>query len=331
MVVALVVAALIAGVVVIGSGVFWPDDDYRSGQATASDPSEDDTVVATVGEVSITAGELHEAVLHLQYMKELAERELQGSGEDTGMPTDYLRDRHEVALKWGDANVALASLIEGHVLHQKAVELGYEVTDEDLEEHMEWARDAYERGEFGAYNEGYIDSVGPEHYWDNIYPALAVRSMILEKLFDGVAEEAGTQYYDEVQIHRYDFEEEVIAAAEIDLPESEDHSATLDGVMGFLDEVREINLAHLRKDDDLLSAPEDAWVIHVKRADSETWEVVHHGDEPEVCTGEDENGNETHRMYDADGKVLAEIGQGDIFVIIPPGEALPVFSEDWPK
>ncbi len=27
---------------------------------------------------------------------------------------------------------------------------------------MEWARDVYERGEFGAYNEEYIDSVGPD-------------------------------------------------------------------------------------------------------------------------------------------------------------------------
>ena len=58
---------------------------------------------------------------------------------------------------------------------------------------------------------------------------------------------------------------------------------------------------------------------------------MHHGDKPEVCTGECENGNETHRICDADGKVLTEIGQGDIFVIIPPGEELPVFSEDWPK
>ncbi len=327
----LVAAALIAGGVVIGFGVFRSDDDRGEQIATADSNDDDDTVVATVGDARITARELQEAVLHLQHMKELAERELQGSGDETAPPTDYLRDRHEVALKWGDDNVALASLIEGHILHQKAVELGYEVTDEELEEHMEWARDVYERGEFGAYNEEYIDSVGPDHYWDNIYPALAIRSMILQKLYDGFYQEAGTPYHDLTEVLRVDFEEEVIAAAEIDLPESEEHSATLEGVMAFLDDVREIDRAHLRKDDDLPSAPEETWVIHVRKAYSETWEVIHHDLEPQVCTGEDENGNETHRMYDAEGKVLAEIGQGDIFVIIPPGEALPVFSEDWPK
>ncbi len=119
----LLTAALITGGVVIGFGVFR-SDDYRSGQATASDSSEDDTVVATVGEASVTARELQEAVQHLQHMKESAERELQGSGDETAPPTDYLRDRHEVALKWGDENAALASLIEGLILHQKAVELG---------------------------------------------------------------------------------------------------------------------------------------------------------------------------------------------------------------
>ena len=185
-VVVLVAAALIIGSLVVGFGVFR-SDDYRRVQATASDSSEDDTVVATVGEVLIIARELQEAVQHLQHMKESAERELQGSGDETGQPTDYLRDRHEVALKWGDENVALASQIEGHILHQKAVELGYEVTDEELEEHMEWARDVYKRGEFGAYNEEYIDSVGPDHYWDNIYPELAIRSMILDKLYDGLS------------------------------------------------------------------------------------------------------------------------------------------------
>ena len=78
MVVALfVVAALIIAGAVIGAGAFR-SDDYRSGPTTASDSNDDDTVVATVGEVSITAPELQEAVLHLQHMTESAERELQG-------------------------------------------------------------------------------------------------------------------------------------------------------------------------------------------------------------------------------------------------------------
>ncbi|MDE2844983.1 MAG: SurA N-terminal domain-containing protein [Chloroflexota bacterium] len=330
LVVLLVVAALITGGVAVGAGTFW-SDDYQRGQATASESSEDDSVVATAGDMSISARELHQAVLHLRHMKQMAEKELQGLGEDADLPTDYLQDRHNLVIEWGDENAALASLIQEHVLHQKATELGHEVTDEELEESKEWAREAYERGELDGYTQGYIDSVGADHYWDNIYPALATRSMAIEKLYDGVAEKAGTQSHDEVRVHWHNFEEEVISAAEITVPESEEHSATLDGVMGFLDNVRETNRAHLRKDDDLPAAPDDTWVIHVKKANSETWEVIHHHDEPEVCTGEDENGNKRHHICDADGKVLAEIGPGDASVITPPGETLPIFTEDGPK
>ena len=326
----LLVAALITGGVAVGAGAFW-SDDYRSGQATASESSEDSTVVATAGDVSITALELQESVMHLQHMKELAERELQGLIDYGDLPTDYLQDRHNLVIKWGDENVALAGLIQEHVLHQKATELGYEVTDEELAEETKWVRAAYERGELDAYTQGYIDSVGADHYWDNIYPALATRSMVAEKLWDGLYEKAGTQYYNEARVHRYDFEEEVMAAADITVPASEDHSATLDGVMGFLDDVRETDRAHLRKEDDLPAAPEDTWVIHVRKANGVTWDVIHHGVEPEVCTGVDENGNETHRICGANGEVLVEIGQEDAVVITPPGETLPIFSEDGMK
>ena len=327
----LVVAVLIAGGAVIGT-VALRFDDYRSGPTAASDSNnDDDLVVAAVGDATITARELQEAVLHLQHMKQSAERDLQGLGDDTGLPTGYLQDRHELVLKWGDENVALASLIEGHILHQKAAELGYEVTDQELEESEERARDAYERGALDAYTQGYIDSVGADHYWDKVYPGLAARSMMTGKIQDSVVEKAGTQSHPEAQAHWHDFHHEVVAAADITLPESQEHSATMEGVMGFLNDVRETNRAHLRKDDDLPAAPKETWVIHVKRADREVWDVIHHNVQPEVCAGEDEKGNETHHICDAGGKVLAELGQGDAFVITPPGEALPVFSEGGPK
>ncbi|MCY3692919.1 MAG: hypothetical protein OXI54_05300 [Chloroflexota bacterium] len=244
-VVLLVVAALLIGGAAIGARAFWLDD-YRSGQVTASESSEDDTVIATAGDVSISARELHEAVLHLQHMKQMAEKELQGLGENADLPTDYLQDRHNLVTKWGDENAALASLIRDRILHQKATELGYEVTDKELEEGKKWARDAYERGELDAYTQGYIDSVGADHYWDNIYPVLATRLMATEKLYDGVAEKARTQHHDMVRVHWHDFEEAVLAEAEIKVLESREHSATLDGVMGFLDDVRETNRSHLR-------------------------------------------------------------------------------------
>ena len=321
----LLVAALIIGGVAVGAGMFW-SDDCRSGRATASDFSKDDTVVATAGDVCITLRELQVGVMHLQHSKEWAERELQGLSGVAGLPTDYLIARHNLVTKWGDDNVALSGLIHERIIHQKATELGYEVTDKELEENIEWARDLYERGEYDAYTQGYIDSVGADHYWDSIYPELAARSLAINKLRKGVEEEVEIRDYVAVRPRWRDFQEEVIAASEITVPASEDHSATLDRVMGFWDELREIDRTHLQRDDDLPVAVGKIWVIHIKRADSGMWEIIRHNVEPEVCTWGDESGNETHRICDSEGEVLAELAQGDAaFLIIPPGETLPIF------
>lgn len=244
MVVLIVVSALIIGGVTAGAGAFWSYGN-RTGPATTSDSSGD--VVATAGNSSISARELQEAVMHLQHMKQMAERELQGLGEDMGQPTDYLEARHNLVLKWGDDNAALAGLIHERVMYQKAVELGYDATEEEVEENIEWARGAYERGQWDAYNQGYVESVGEEHYWENIYPVLLARSMAIEKLYEGLAKEVGTRYYDGEPPLRYTFEEAVLAEADITVLESEEHSATLDGVVGFLEDVRETNIAHLRR------------------------------------------------------------------------------------
>ena len=320
----LVVAVFIIGGVAVGAGIFWTDD-CRSGRATTFYSSKDDTVVAIAGDACITLRELQVRVMHLQHSKEWAERELQGLGEYVGQPTEYPVARHNLVIRWGDDNVSMAGLIHERIMHQKATELGYEVADKELDAHIEWARDAYERGERAA-NSGYIDSVGADHYWSNIYPELAARSLATNKLRKGVEEEVEIRDYVAVRPNWHDFQEEVIAAAEITVPASEDHSATLDGVRGFWDELREVNRAHLRNDDDLPAAAEDAWVIHIKRADSGMWEIIHHNVEPEACPGEDESGNETHRICDFDGEILAELAQGDAaFVITPPGETLSIF------
>ncbi len=244
------VAALATGGVAVGAGNFWSYED-RGGQASASASSEADTVVATAGGVSITLGELQEELMHLQQskvehlqlMEQIASGEFQEMGEETEKSTDFLEALHNLGLKWGDDNVALSGLIEDHVLYQKAVELGYEATEEELEENIEWARDLYERGEWSEYNQVWVESVGADHYFENIYPALVARSMATEKLYEGLGKEVGTRYYDGEPPLRYQFEEAVLAEAEIIVLESEDHSATLDGVLGFLGDVRETYIA----------------------------------------------------------------------------------------
>ena len=83
----LAATVLIAAIVAVGANTFW-SDDHRAGQITALQTSEDDIIVATADDESITLRELREGVMHLQQMKVLAERELQGLGENTDAPNE---------------------------------------------------------------------------------------------------------------------------------------------------------------------------------------------------------------------------------------------------
>lgn len=239
----LAATVLIAAIVAAGANTFR-SDDHRAAQTTALQTSEDDTIVASANHESITLRELREGVMHLQQMKASAETELQGLSENTGAPTNYLEDRHNLVLEWGDENVALAGLIQDRILHQKAVELGYEATDEEINESRQYARQAHDNRELDPYNQAYIDSIRADTYFDEVYPVLAARSISINNLQSGIAQEKGNTH---ARIHWHTFEEEVINAADIYIPESEEHSATIDGVLGFLDSLRETNRNHLRK------------------------------------------------------------------------------------
>ena len=323
----MVATMLVAGMLAAGAKTFW-SGDYQAGQITASQASEDDTIVATAGGESITLRELRDGVMHLQQMKDSAEREIQGLGVNPDIPTDYIEDRHDLVLEWGDENVTLASLIEERILHQKAIELGFEATEEEINESAGYAREAYESGEMDPYNQGYIDSIGADTYFDEAYPVLAARALSVKNLHNGLAEEKGVQEYADVRTHWHNFEEKVIAEAEVTIPESEEHSATLDGVMGFLHDVREVNRDHLLRLLDVSAAPDESWVAQVKRVADGSIEVLHHNVSLDLCSEADADRVETHYICDANGNVLIDLLDGDIFVISPPGEPLPVFPED---
>ena len=325
---ALMIAAMLAaGIVVAGANTFWADS-YQAGQTTALQSSEDGTVVARAGGEPITLRELRDGVMHLQQMKDSAEREIQRLGVNHDMPTGYLEERHNLVLEWGDENVALASLIEDRILHQKAVELGYGATNEEINESAGYAREAYESGEMDSYNRGYIDSIGADAYFNEVYPVLIARSLLIKNLHNGVAQEKGVQEYADVRTHWHDFEEQAIAEAEVTVPESEEHSATLEGVMGFLQCVRKTNRDHINRLLDIPAASGESWVVHVKREADRSIEVLHHNDSLDLCSETDDDGAETHSICDSSGEALIDLLDGDIFVITPPGEPLPVFPED---
>ena len=79
--------------------------------------------------------------------------------------------------------------------------------------------------------------------------------MAIDNLYEGMAKEVGTRYYDGEPPLRYILDEAVLAEADITVLQSDEHSATLEGVLGFLRDARETAIAHLEKDDDLPPAP----------------------------------------------------------------------------
>ena len=237
---------LIAGFVAVGANTFW-SEKHPADPTTAIQLSEDDIIVASAGDEAITLRELRDQVMHLQEMKDSAERELQGLGENTGAPTDYLEDRHNLVLEWGDENVALASIIQDRILNQKAVELGYEATGEEINENRQYARDAYENRELDPYTQRYIDSIGADTYFDKVYPVLLARSISINNLQHGIAQEDERLEYTHALSHWYAFQERVINAADISIPRGEEHSATIEGVLGYLDSLRETNRDHIQK------------------------------------------------------------------------------------
>ena len=117
-------------------------------------------------------------------------------------------------------------------------------TDEELAENIKYARAAFDNGEYDPYNKDYAESMGEDIYWNEVYPAKARAMLSINKLRHHVEWRAVS--YTSAKTPWIDFSEATLAKTTIILPESDHHSTSLENVMGFLADVRQVNRESLR-------------------------------------------------------------------------------------
>ena len=265
--------------------------DFRAGQLAglASEDSDSEILIAKVGESSISLGEFKEELHHQEYGKSISQRELDGLGPDTGAPTEFLEARHGVVLKWGSETAALANLVQNLALFETAQELGLSATHEQVTGNISMARAAYDDGDYDPYNKGYIASIGEDAYWDVVYPGKAEMGLSIGNLHDHVT--GGAVLYRDAKTLWVDFIGAVLAETVISVPRSDHHSITLEDVLAFLADVREVDRESLlARPEHLKTAPADTWVIYVMLTDG-TVETTESSEAAIVCSEEDAGGN----------------------------------------
>ena len=323
-------AAFVAQGLIVRGGDFQSRDFQAGRMATStSDASDSDILIAKIGESSISLADLKEQKLHAAYMESLAQRELDGSGPETGLPTKHLEAVYGVTTKWGVETASLAKLIEDLALFEKAMELGLTATDDDVAENQKRAREAYDNGEYDDYNKGYVESVGEDTYWNDVYPRKAKLSLSITKLRDHVEEEGEAVLYRDAKTLWLAYTETVMAETKVVLPESTHHSTTLDDVRDYLSDMRDVDRESLLIPAEYLEmAPEGTWVIYA-RSEAGTVEKTESDEAAVFCYDEDADGNVTRWVCDAatEKVTIADLEGAVLYMIVEPGDPLPVFDK----
>ncbi len=323
-------AAFVAQGLLVRAGDFQ-SSDFQAGQmaTSTSDASDSDILIAKVGESSISLADLKEEKLHATYMETIAKRELDGSGPETGLPTKHLEAMYGVTTKWGVETASLAKLIQDLVLFEKAKELGLTATKDEIAENQKFAKEAYDNGEYDDYNKGYVESVGEDTYWTDVYPRKAKLALSISKLRAHVAEEGEAVAHRDAKTLWLTFTETVMAEANVLLPKSTHHSTTLDDVRDYLSDVRDAGRETLLiPAEHLETAPEDTWVIYAM-SEGGTVEKTESDEAAVICYDEDAKGNVTRWVCDeATGEVtIADLEGAVLYMIVEPGNPLPVFDK----
>lgn len=327
----LLVALLAFGGMNAGAGTFNAAD-YQAGQlaSSSSTPSDGEITVAKVGKAGITLAQLKEEILHMEQAYTLSQRQLDGLGADAGAPTKFLRARQGVVTKWGTEVAAMANLVRSLALVHAAENKELSVTADEVTANVKYAKEAYENDQYDSYNKGYVESVGEDEYWDTVYPAKAKAMLTINKLYASVVAEGEEGNYPSAKTLWINFSETTLAKASIAIPESEHHSTSVEDVRSFLADVRTVDLDSLEMDDGEVSkAPDDKWVVYVKRSNG-TIDEVQSSVAAHVCSSVDEEGNVSRWICDAETSKIKIAGLEDavFYIVVDPGNPLPVFTQE---
>ena len=321
-------AAFVAQGLLVRAGDFQ-DGDFQAGRMATSTSDASDILIAKVGESSVSLADLKEEKLHTTHMQTLAKRELNGSIPETGLLTKHLEAMHGVVTKWGVETASLAKLIQDLALFEKAKELELTATDDEIAENKKRAKEAYDNGEYDDYNKGYVESVGEDAYWNDVYPRKAKLALSITKLHDHVAEEGEAVVHRDAKTLWLNYTETVMDEADVSLPDSTHHSTTLDDVRDYLSDVRDAGRETLLiPAEHLETAPEGTWVIYAMSEDRTVEKTE--SDEPAViCYDEDDDGNVTRWVCDkaTEEVTIVDLEGSVLYMIVEPGNPLPVFDK----
>lgn len=176
----LTVTALAVGFATIGTIALANDDGAARARFEAVGTARaggSDTPALRVNEEEISDARVRERIAsvnsNLDYMKEEVAK---------GSPlAARLSELSGLINRFGVETVGVAALVEESALFREAVSKGYEVADGTVAARVKRDRDLAEQG----LNPGvlaYIDVVGKDRYWTDLYPAIIRRTLTIENM-----------------------------------------------------------------------------------------------------------------------------------------------------
>ena len=199
-----------------------------------------------------------------------------------------------------------------------------------MTENIQYARDAFDNGEYDSYNKGYIESIGEDTYWNEVYPVKAQMMLSINNLHDHLMAEGQAVLYRDSKTIWIDFTEATLAKTTIVLSDSDHHSTSLEDVLGFLADVREVDRESLLTRADQSPQPHRTRGLSTSRRTDGTFETINSDAAATVCSSEDEDGNVSLWICDVatEKETLADLEGAVLYIIVEPGNPLPIFTQD---
>lgn len=176
------VTLLIAGVLIVATLVL-----AGCGQQAASEKaqaSEDTPGVVRIGQQVVTLDDFREGVriveTNLEYMK--------GEISKGSFDSSFLQEFVQLIERTGVQTVALGSLIQDRALYERAVANGFSAADQEVTARLERDGELFRDPPIGAQTTAYqatayIEAVGEDRYWSELYPAMLRREMAIHNMW----------------------------------------------------------------------------------------------------------------------------------------------------
>lgn len=141
--------------------------------------SGDSAGVVTIGRQLVTLDDFREGVriveTNLEYMK--------GEISKGSFDSSFLQEFVQLIERTGVQTVALGSLIQDRALYERAVANGFSATDQEVTARLERDRELIRDTPVGAQAIAYIEAVGEDRYWSELYPAILRREMAIHNMW----------------------------------------------------------------------------------------------------------------------------------------------------